>query len=336
MSNNNFGIDLGTSQIKIYNQKRGTTLIEKNMVAVRHRHQLLAIGDEAFEMFEKNPPSIDVGGSVREGSLSDIDRVEVLLHLLLMKSEPHIGISPNLFFSAPTNRSGLEERAYYAISNAGNLKNPRVYVIDRAICDSIALGIPLSRTEGSLIINIGAQNTDVSVIAREQVIISKSIPIGGQQMNGAICDELRRTDNVLIGHRTARRLKAVLANFDEKKSEARRVIGLDTLSGLPRECIVTSDTVNRAIRTQMAAITDEINAFLERTPPQIVQSVRAEGLYLTGGTTQIPGIEKYFAKACQCRINLSSYYDRCTIRGLEEIITHKALHKWAKNIKDRL
>lgn len=336
MANSSFGIDLGTSQIKIYNQKRETTLIEKNMVAIRHKNQLLAIGDEAFEMFEKNPSSIEVSGSVREGALSDIDKVEVLLHLLLEKSEPHIGMAPNLYFSAPTNRSSLEERAYYAISNAGRLKNPKVYLVDRAICDSIALGIPLSRTEGSMIVNIGAQNTDVSVIAHEQVIISKSIPVGGQQMNSMICDNIRRRENVLVGRRTARRLKAVLATFEDKMPEARKVIGLDTLSGLPHECVVTADIVNEAIGSQMQLIADEINAFLERTPPQIVQSILAEGIYLTGGTTRIPDIEKYFSRACHTRINLSSYYDRCTIRGLEELITHKPLHKWAKNVKDRL
>ena len=332
---NNFGIDLGTSEVKIYSQKSGKTVIEKNMVAIRNRDQLLAVGNEAFEMYEKNPPSIEVGGTVREGALYDIDKAEALIHLLLEKTEPHIGMSPGLYFSAPSTRSDLEERAYYALSRAGDLRSPRVFLVDRPICDAIALGIPLTRTEGSMIVNIGAQNTDISVIANEQVIITKSIAIGGQQMNEAICDLIRRRLNILVGHRTARRLKAVMTHFGTEKKEARRVIGLDTLSGLPREAVIPSTLINEAVGELMSSLAREIREFLVRTPPQIGRSIYAEGLYLTGGTTRIPEIEGFFRKATGCQVNLSSYYDLCTIRGLEELITHKPLHKWALPIKDR-
>ena len=333
---NNFGIDLGTSEIKIFSQKSGKTVIEKNMVAVRNRDQLLAVGNDAFEMYEKNPPNIEVGGTVKEGALYDIDKVEALLHILLEKTEPHIGMSPGLYFSAPQTRSLLEERAYYAISRAGDLRNPRVYLVDRPICDAIALGIPLSRTEGSMIVNIGAQNTDISVIAKEQVIITKSIAIGGQQMNEAICDLIRRRLNILIGHRTARRLKAVMTHFGNVKKEARRVYGLDTLSGLPREVVIPSTLINEAVGELMSALARQIREFIERTPPQIERSIRAEGIYLTGGSTRMPDIELFFRKACGTPINLSSYYDLCTIRGLEELITHKPLHKWAQQVKDKV
>lgn len=330
-----FGIDLGTSQIKIYSQRLDSITIEKNMVAVRHKNQLLAVGDAAFEMFEKNPPSIDVGTTVREGALYDIDRVEALVHILIEKTDPHSGIGPSLYFSAPSSRSALEEQAYYAIAQAGYLRNPKVFLVDRPICDAIALGIPLSRTEGSMVVNIGAQNTDISVVANEQVIISKSIPIGGQQINMAICDLIRRKQNLLIGHRTARRLKTVLANFENSSEEARKVVGLNLLSGLPRDGIVSSSLVNEAVTEQMMILAGEIREFIERIPPQIGKAVVNEGFYLTGGTTRIPGIENFFRDFCRCPVNISYYYDMCTIEGLKELITHKPLHKWAHAVKDK-
>jgi rod shape-determining protein MreB len=335
IGNNVFGVDLGTSQIKIYSQKKNQTIIEKDMVAVMDGEQVLAVGNDAFEMFEKTPPNIRVIRPVTEGSISDIDKVEAVLHTLLRKMDRHIGHGPVIYFSAPSNRSEIEQRAYYAISMAGNLKNPRVFLVDRPICDAIALGIPLTKTHGTMIVNIGAQNTDISVIANEQVVISKSIPIGGEQMNEAICDIIRRKNNLLIGHRTARRLKAVLASFGREEKEARKIVGLNTLSGLPREGIVSSALVNDAVTSQMKLLAEEIRDFLERMPPQIEKCVEEEGIYLTGGTTRIPEIDRFFKDYAGCRINLSSYYDLCTIKGLEELITHKALHRWASPVRNK-
>jgi len=335
LGNNVFGVDLGTSEIKIYSLKKNQTLIEKDMVAILDGERVLAVGNDAFEMFEKTPPNIEVVSPVTEGSISDIDKVEVLLHTLLRKMDRHIGHGPVIYFSAPPNRSEIEQRAYYAISMAGGLKNPRVFLVDRPICDAIALGIPLTKTHGTMIVNIGAQNTDISVIANEQVIISKSVPIGGQQMNESICDIIRRKNNLLIGHRTERRLKAVLASFGKEEKEARKIVGLNTLSGLPREGIVSSAIVNDAVTSQMKILAEEIRDFLERMPPQIAECVRNEGIYLTGGSTRIQEIDVFFKDYIGCRINLSSYYDLCTIRGLEELITHKSLYKWASPVRNR-
>ena len=107
---------------------------------------------------------------------------------------------------------------------------------------------------------------------------------------------------------------------------------MDTLSGLPREASVTSGIVCRAVRGQMSQLAEEIRIFLERTPPQICDSVNRDGIYLSGGTARIPYVDRYLKKHIGCNVNLPNYYEMCTIRGLEEIIRHKALHKWAYTI----
>lgn len=216
--NDIFGVDLGTSAVKIYSLRKNREMTEKNMIAIRNGNQVIAVGNTAFEMFEKSPDNITVDRPVKCGRIADVREVEIVLQSLLRRMDHHVGHAPVIYFSAPVNMSEIEKRAYFSISSTGYLKNPRVFLVDRPICDAIALGVPLSRTKGTMIVNIGAQNTEVSVIANEQVIISKDIPIGGQHLNDAICDEIRRQNNLLIGHRTARRLKAVLATFgDEKK-----------------------------------------------------------------------------------------------------------------------
>ena len=259
----------------------------------------------------------------------------IAFQLLLRKSDNYVGTKPQIFFSAPVNMSEIEKRAYYAISYTGSLGNPLVYLVDRPICDAITLGIPLSRTKGSMILDIGAQSTTVSVIANEQVIVSDTIPTGGQQLNDSICDEVRREKDLLIGKRTARRLKAVLATFDKPGADARKVTGVDTLSGLPREDIITSELVSRAVEREMRKDAAAIRTFLERTPPQIGRCVMEEGIFLTGGTARVPGIDRYLAKEIGCRINLSTEFEFSTVRGLEELIQHKELRKWAYSIKDK-
>ncbi len=329
---NAFGVDLGTSAVKVYCHHTGQTIAEKNMIAIRNGRQVLAVGDDAFEMYEKAPDNIQVSRPVMNGRIADVAQVEYVLHTMIGRADRSAGYAPMIFFSAPVNMSEIEKRAYYSISHAGYFRNPRVYLVDRPVCDAISLGINIPQTRGSMIVNIGGQNTDISVIANEQVIISTDISIGGQHLNEAICNEIRRQENLIVGRRTARRLKAVLATLGEDIRETRLVTGMNTLSGLPRQGTVSSELVSFAVEGQISQLADEIRTFLERTPPQIRESVAEEGIYLTGGTTRIPSIDKYLRRVIGCPVNLSGYYEMCTIRGLAELIRNKELQKWAYTI----
>ena len=337
MSLNNYvyGIDLGTSSVKIFSLKKNEITIEKNMIAIRNREQLLAVGNDAFEMFEKAPDNVQVSYPVVRGSIADLNHVEIVLHTLLHRIDRYIGYGPVMYFSVPMSMSEIERRAYFAMAHAGTLKKPKVFLVERPICDAIALGIPLQKTKGSMVVNMGAQSTEVSIIANEQVIISKIIPIGGKHLNESICDTVRRKNNLLIGKRMARRLKVAIGCMDGSILEARKVVGMDTLSGLPRESIVSAQLISEAIEEPIHNIALELKTFIERIPPQIAKNVSSEGVYLTGGTTRIIGLDKYIEAFSGYPVKLSSYYELCTIKGLEELITHKSLHPWAHSIKEK-
>ena len=147
---------------------------------------------------------------------------------------------------------------------------------------------------------------------------------------------MRREENLLIGRRTARRLKAVLASFEQSGiGEARKVTGIDTVSGLPREAVITSELVNRAVDAELRKGAEEIRIFLERTPPQVTRCITEEGIYLTGGTSRIPGIDRYLAHHIGCRINRSDDYEFSTVKGLEQIVQNKELKKWVYVMKDK-
>ncbi len=333
LNKNVFGVDLGTSAVKIYSLRKNRILVEKNMIGIRNRSQVISVGDDAFEMYEKNPPNISVDRPIVNGKIADVDEVEMMLRLLLRRTDRHVSAKPVLYFSVPVNMSELEKRAYYAISYNSYLQKPKVYLVEQPICDAIALGIPISKTKGSMILSIGAQSTKMSIIASGQVMISNTIDVGGQTLNRAICEEVRKSKNLLIGNRTARRLKAVLARMDSSRDEARRVFGVDTLSVLPREEIVTAEIINRAVEAEIRRCGETVRTFLERTPPQIAAYIKQEGIFLDGGTTRIPGMDRFLSGIIGCAIRQSSDYELSTVKGLEEIIKNKELQKWAYSTK---
>lgn len=330
-----YGIDLGTSNVKIYDQKKDTITKEKNMIAVRDKDTVFAVGNEAYEMFEKSPENIDVVTPMSNGRISDVMLVEAILHTLLARCHTFMGYHPTLYFSVPMDMTEIEKRAYYSIAHRGKLKKCRVFLVEKPIADALALGIPIHRTRGSMIANIGAQSTELSVIADERVIISKIFPIGGKQFNAAIAAGVRRKNSFQISRKTAKRLKISLTDLAGEKQEGRKVMGIDTVTGLPRDGIVTSYTVTATVREQVIRIADEIRKFLERTPPQVRANIMSEGIYLTGGSTQLPGLDRFLSGYLGCPVQLSQYFDLCTICGLKELINHPALHRWAFTPKKR-
>lgn len=328
-----FGIDLGTDTVKIYNDSKGSISKEKTRVAIRKKQTVFAVGDEAEEMLERTPQDIQVFTPMANGRISDISLVEVLLHYFLDKE--FLGYRPKLFFTVPMDTTEIEKRAYYTIAHRGRLKRCRVFLVEKPIADALALGIPISKTKGSMIINMGAQSTEVSVLADQRVIISKVIPIGGNQFDSSIVAAVRRFHNFQISYKTAGDLKLNLADFTGKNTNLMRVMGIDATTGLPRDGIVTSYTITVTMQEQLHTIAEEIQNLLNRTPPQIYKAIKEEGVYLVGGSTRLSGLDNYLKEYLNCPVKQSALYELSTINGLKELITHDALHKLAFTPKKR-
>lgn len=323
-----FGVDLGTSTVKIYSQEQDAIITEKNMIAIRGRDQVLAVGNAAYEIFEKNPSNVSVISPMAYGKIADVTHTEMVLQALLEKINAGSVFGNSLYLAVPADLSEIERRAYYTIGNS-NRKN-KIYMIDKTIADAVALGIPINHTKGTMIVNVGAQSTEISVLERGKVILCKSVETGGKQLNEAIVNEVRKHYNLHIGNRTARRLKFSLAYLKEDIREARKVVGVDSLSGLPREGVIPSDLIYRTIAGPVRSVCEEIRFFLERIPPQIRQNIEDQGIFLSGGTARIPDIDWFVSQETGQKVRLSGYYELCTVCGLKEIIGNKTLHKWVK------
>lgn len=330
-----YGIDLGSSSIKVYSFLRNKTYIEKNMIASRGR-RIIAVGNEAYEMSEKTPADIVVNSPMAFGMIANLELQEITLYSMMKKIDRFLGIGSDMFFSVPLDMTAVEKRAYYHVVNGNWLHQNRVYMVEAPIADALAMEIDPEKDQGTMLVNIGAQSTQFSIISGGRVIIARKIPVGGYQMNEAICSEIRKRYNLQIGTRTAQRLKLFMGRLSDQRKDARKVVGIDSISGLPREEVISGYVVNAGIMDCVNQIAAEMKTFLERTPPQISYHISREGIHLTGGSTRLPYIDNYLASYTGFSFKLSDLYETSSVNGLEKIIRDRDLtRRWAQPVKQR-
>ena len=329
-----YGIDLGSSSVKVYSLFKNKSYMEKNMIASRG-HKIIAVGNEAYEMFEKSPAEVAVCSPMSFGMIANLELQEIVLYSMIRRIDHILGVGSVMFFTVPLDMTAVEKRAYFNVANGYWLRKNRVYMVESPIADALAMGVDLDDPTGNMVVNMGAQSTEMSIITGGRIIISKKIPIGGRQMNESICTEIRKRYNLQLGTRTAKRLKMVMGRLSDQRKGVRKVVGIDCISGLPREEVISSYVVNDGIMNCVNEIVSEMKTFLERIPPQISYHIAKQGIYITGGSTRLPYLDKYLASYTGFTFNMSDLYEKSAVSGLEKIIKNKELRKWAMPVKQR-
>ena len=329
-----YGIDLGSSSVKVYSLFKNKSYMEKNMIASRG-HKIIAVGNEAYEMFEKSPAEVAVCSPMSFGMIANLELQEIVLYSMIRRIDHILGVGSVMFFTVPLDMTAVEKRAYFNVANGYWLRKNRVYMVESPIADALDMGVDLDDPTGNMVVNMGAQSTEMSIITGGRIIISKKIPIGGRQMNESICTEIRKRYNLQLGTRTAKRLKMVMGRLSDQRKGVRKVVGIDCISGLPREEVISSYVVNDGIMNCVNEIASEMKTFLERIPPQISYHIAKQGIYITGGSTRLPYLDKYLASYTGFTFNMSDLYEKSAVSGLEKIIKNKELRKWAMPVKQR-
>ena len=302
-----YGIDLGSSSVKVYSLFKNKSYMEKNMIASRG-HKIIAVGNEAYEMFEKSPAEVAVCSPMSFGMIANLELQEIVLYSMIRRIDHILGVGSVMFFTVPLDMTAVEKRAYFNVANGYWLRKNRVYMVESPIADALAMGVDLDDPTGNMVVNMGAQSTEMSIITGGRIIISKKIPIGGRQMNESICTEIRKRYNLQLGTRTAKRLKMVMGRLSDQRKGVRKVVGIDCISGLPREEVISSYVVNDGIMNCVNEIASEMKTFLERIPPQISYHIAKQGIYITGGSTRLPYLDKYLASYTGFTFNMSDLY----------------------------
>lgn len=318
------GIDLGTDTIKIRDKHNKKFMDCKNMIAIRNEKQIITIGDEAFEMYEKNPVNVEVSCPMINGVIASATNMELVLSHILKRFTSFTQTTSDICMASPTNVTPVEQRAFFNVLS-GTINASRIRLVDKGIADAVSIGLPVLAPQGHMIVNIGADTTEISVIANGNVILGQTLKLGGRKLDEDIATMVRRKFNINIGMKTAERLKNNLAFMINGPRLEQKVFGIHTLSGLPKSDMIPSLAVSVAIIDTIDQIIQNIKSIYGRTPPQIMQDIAEEGIFLTGGVSMILNLPIYIQK----EIGLPIYHiqdpKNSTVRGLVDILNNKEL-----------
>lgn len=333
MSRSVFGIDFGTSNIKIYNGITRTTLNEKNIIAIKNKNELFEIGDEAYKMYEKAPENINVIFPIKYGVIADLKSMKMLFEQFYKKMTGPRGSKMGRFcIAVPADITEVEKRAFYDVVAKSDIKAREIKIVEKPIADAVGLGIDMSSARGNMIVNIGADTTEISVISLGGIVVSRIIKLGGNKLDQMICDVVKRKYNILIGLKTAEQIKKTLSDAmydedDDGNDDILYVYGRNVITGLPSERGVAKETIYEAIKQFFDDITEAIKNLLERTPPELSADIIDTGIYLTGGSSSIKNLDKLIATETDLKVNTIKNAQDSVIRGISVIMSDSGFKK---------
>lgn len=326
------GVDLGTDTIKIRDKSGKKFMDTRNMIAIRNKTHVIAIGDAAYEMYEKNPVNVEVSCPMLNGVIASATNMELVLSYTLKKFTSFAQTSSDICMAAPSNVTPVERRAFFNVLSGG-INASRIRLVDKGLADAVSIGLPVLSPKGHMIVNIGADTTEISVISNGSVILAQTLKVGGRKLDEDICTMVRRKFNINIGRRTAERLKNNLAFMINGPRLEQKVFGIHTLSGLPKSDMIPSLAVSVAIIDTVDLIVQNIRAIYGRTPPQIMKDIASEGIFLTGGVSMLLNLPIYIQKETGLPIYHIQDPKNSTVRGLVDIINNKELRSLTRSPK---
>lgn len=318
------GVDLGTANTLVFIKGKGIIMREPSVVALRTgNNEVLAVGEEAKNMIGRTPGNIVAVRPMRNGVIADFDVTQSMLRYFITKAHKRTRlVRPRIIVCVPSGVTEVEKRAVLdAAQQAGARK---AFLIEEPMAAAIGAELPVNDPVGSMIVDIGGGTTEVAVISLGGIVSSESIRIGGDEMDEAIVQYVKKEYNVMIGERTAENLKTDIASaYDIEENHSKEIRGRDLVSGLPRNIEISTQEVRRAIREPVASILEAVKITLEKTPPELSSDVMDFGIILTGGGALLKGMDRLIAEETEIPVHLADDPLDCVVKGtgkaLEEI-----------------
>jgi len=291
LASRDMAIDLGTANTLVYVRGQGIVLNEPSVVAINTRdNRALAVGLEAKRMIGRTPSHIQAIRPLRDGVIADFDITEKMLRYFIKKVQPRRWARPRIIICVPSGITGVERRAVEEAAYHAGAR--RAYTIEEPMAAAIGVDLPIHEPTGSVIVDIGGGTTEVAVISMGGIVVSRSARVGGDELDEAIVNWVKKEYNLLLGDRTAEQLKMAIGSAwpfsDEPNAEIR---GRDLVSGLPKTVIITAAEVREAIEEPVVGVVDAIKYCLDKTPPELAADVMERGLVLTGGGALLRGLD---------------------------------------------
>lgn len=322
------GIDLGTTTVRVYVPKKGIIINEPSVVSILEgERKILAVGKEAKEMIGRTPGSVVAVRPMRDGVIADYKTTEAMLRYFINKAIGSIRVfRPEVMVAVPGGITSTERRAVIDATMAAGAK--AAYIIKEPICAAIGAQIPIGSPSGNMIVDIGGGTMETAVISLGGIVYSASVRIGGNRLDMAIAEHVRRRYNLAVGERTAEAIKINIGSaiyLDDKLSM--EVKGRDMVTGLPRVVEVNSNDITDAIQNELEGMIGAIKEVLYNTPPELSADVMERGMVLSGGTSQLRHLADLFSQATGVPAQVADEPTLCVAKGtgiaLENLESYK-------------
>ncbi len=296
MFSNDLAIDLGTANTLVYMKGKGIVVSEPSVVAVKTgiagQRKVLAVGKDAKEMLGRTPGSIVAIRPMKDGVIADFDYTEEMLRYFIRKVHNRKTlVRPRIVICVPSGITQVEKRAVRESAESAGARE--VYLIEEPMAAAIGAGLPITEASGNMIVDIGGGTTEVAVISLAGIVYAESVRVGGDKLDEAIVQYMKRKYNLLIGERTAEAVKIGIGNVYKVDDTVVKmeIKGRDLVSGIPKTMEVSSDEIREAMSEPVNTIVEAVRIALERTPPELAADIVDKGIVLAGGGAYLKNLD---------------------------------------------
>lgn len=310
------GIDLGTANTLVFVRGRGVVLNEPSVVAIqRDSGEVLAVGEEAKQMLGRTPGNIVAIRPLRDGVIADFDVTQSMLKYFIQKSMGKRSfIRPRIIVGVPSGVTEVEKRAVIDATVQAGARE--AYLIEEPMAAAIGAGLPVYEPTGNMVVDIGGGTTEVAVISLGGIVNSKSIRIGGDELDEAIIQYVKRGYNMMIGERTAEQVKITMGSaITPPENQTFEVRGRDMVTGLPKTLTLSAIEVQHALSEPVLGIIEAVKATLEKTPPELSADVMDRGIVMTGGGSLLHGLDILLSQETGMPVHVSEDALQCVANG---------------------
>ncbi len=284
---NDLAIDLGTANTLIYVKHEGIVSNEPSVVAVqkndRGGKRVLAVGAEAKKMLGRTPGSIVAIRPLKDGVIADFEITEAMLRYFIHKvHNRNTLVRPRIIIGVPFGITEVEKRAVRESAESAGARE--VYLIEQPMAAAIGAGLPITEPTGNMIVDIGGGTTEVAVISLSGIVFSRSVRVGGDKMDEAISQFIKRKHNLLVGERTAELIKITIGSaYPGDEIQTMEIKGRDLVAGIPKTVMITDEEIRDSLLDPINQIVEAVRVSLERTPPELASDIVDRGIILAGG-----------------------------------------------------
>jgi len=287
------GIDLGSANTLVHVRGKGIALRESSVVAIqRDTGAILAVGEEAKLMIGRTPGNIVAIRPMRDGVIADFDVTQSMIKYFISKAlNSRTFVKPRVVVGVPSGVTEVEKRAVIDATLQAGARE--AYLIEEPMGAAIGAGLEVHEPTGNMVVDIGGGTTEVAIISLGGIVTSRSIRIGGDEMDEAIVHYIKREYNLMIGERTAEEVKITVGSASpEDRNDSMEIRGRDLVTGLPKTITITANEIKEALAEPVNSIIEAIKVTLEKTPPELAADIMDRGIVMTGGSSLLDGLDK--------------------------------------------